>query len=128
MQGGFRCSGGDAFGVRGGIAQYNRDFFGALADSGLVSSIAALPRRAPDAIVLLADQPGSSASRPHRLHSIGAGRHARPAGHVFCGHLYIAPLAVLVARRHRAKLIVEMHGIEAWSRPSLLQLSMRRIY
>jgi len=40
---------------------------------------------------------------------------------VFCGHLYMAPLAVLVARWHRARLIVQMHGIEAWSRPSLLQ-------
>jgi phosphatidyl-myo-inositol dimannoside synthase len=33
----------------------------------------------------------------------------------------MAPLAVLVARWHRARLIVQMHGIEAWSRPSLLQ-------
>ena len=40
---------------------------------------------------------------------------------VFCGHLYMAPLAVLVARWHRARLIVQMHGIEAWSRPGRLQ-------
>ena len=40
---------------------------------------------------------------------------------VFCGHLYMAPLAMRVARWHRAKLIVQMHGIEAWQRPSRLQ-------
>jgi len=33
----------------------------------------------------------------------------------------MAPLALLIARRHRAKLIVQMHGIEAWPRPGLLQ-------
>ena len=43
---------GDAFGGRGGIAQYNRDLLGALANSGLVSSVSILPRRAPDPVVL----------------------------------------------------------------------------
>ena len=36
----------DAFGGRGGIAQYNRDFLGALAETGAVSSITVLPRQA----------------------------------------------------------------------------------
>ena len=36
---------------------------------------------------------------------------------VFCGHLFIAPLAALIARLKRAKLIVQTHGIEAWPRP-----------
>src|SRR5207244_3299542 len=39
---------------------------------------------------------------------------------VFCGHLYMAPLAWLLARLKRAKLVVQMHGIEAWPRPSRL--------
>ena len=33
----------------------------------------------------------------------------------------MAPLAALIARLKRAKLIVQMHGIEAWPRPSRLQ-------
>jgi len=125
MQGGCRCFAlvSDAFGGRGGIAQYNRDFFGALADSGLVSLIAVLPRRAPYPIVLPA---GISQAAPHlgRIpYLLSAFRSVlgRPVDLVFCGHLYMAPLAVLVARWRRAKLIVQMHGIEAWSRPSLLQ-------
>ena len=41
----------DAYGGRGGIAQYNRDFLGALAETGTVSSITVLPRQAPDSVV-----------------------------------------------------------------------------
>jgi phosphatidyl-myo-inositol dimannoside synthase len=40
---------------------------------------------------------------------------------VFCGHLYMAPLGWLVAGLRGAKLIVQMHGIEAWLRPTRLQ-------
>jgi phosphatidylinositol alpha-1,6-mannosyltransferase len=40
---------------------------------------------------------------------------------VFCGHLFMAPLAWLIARLKRAKLIIQMHGIEAWQRPTLLR-------
>ena len=114
---------GDAFGGRGGIAQYNRDFLGALANSGLMSSITVLPRRAPDPVVL---PPGITQAAPH-LGRIGyvqsalRGTLGRPVQMVFCGHLYMAPLALWVARWHRAKLIVQMHGIEAWQRPSRLQ-------
>jgi phosphatidylinositol alpha-1,6-mannosyltransferase len=125
MQGGSRCFAlvSDAFGGRGGIAQYNRDFFVALANSGLVSSISILPRRAPDPFSL---PPGISQAAPHlgRIAYIQAalrGALDRPVDMVFCGHLYMAPLALLIARRHRAKLLVQMHGIEAWQRPGLLQ-------
>ena len=125
MQSGGRCLAlvGDAFGGRGGIAQYNRDFLGALANSGLVSSISILPRRAPDPFVL---PPGISqaapASRPHRLHSISAAQHARPTdGHGILRPLVYGAAGLLIARWHRAKLIVQMHGIEAWPRPGLLQ-------
>jgi phosphatidylinositol alpha-1,6-mannosyltransferase len=45
----------------------------------------------------------------------------RPVDIVFCGHLYMAPLAVMVARLARARLIVQMHGIEAWPRPTRLR-------
>jgi phosphatidylinositol alpha-1,6-mannosyltransferase len=114
---------GDAFGGRGGIAQYNRDFLGALAKSGLASSISVLPRRAPDPFAL---PPGISQVAPHigrisYLQSALRGTLDRPVDMVFCGHLYMAPLALLIARWHHAKLIVQMHGIEAWPRPGQLR-------
>jgi phosphatidylinositol alpha-1,6-mannosyltransferase len=123
MLGGGRCLSlvSDAFGGRGGIAQYNRDFLGAVANNGL--AILVLPRRAPDPFTL---PPGISQAAP-RLGRVAYIQSAlrsaldRPVDMVFCGHLHMAPLALLIARRHRAKLIVQMHGIEAWQRPSLLQ-------
>ena len=114
---------GDAFGGRGGIAQYNRDFLSALADSDLVSSVSILPRRAPDpfALPLGISQAAPHLGRAAYIQAALRGALDRRVDMVFCGHLYMAPLALLIARWHRAKLIVQMHGIEAWPRPSLLQ-------
>ena len=112
----------DAFGGSGGIAQYNRDFLGALTESGAVSSLAILPRHAPDRSVV---PPGirQSPARPGWINYALAAllRRWDRVDVVFCGHLYMAPLAVLVARQARAKLIVQMHGIEAFECPTRLR-------
>jgi phosphatidyl-myo-inositol dimannoside synthase len=115
----------DAFGERGGIAQYNRDFLGALAETGAVSSITVMPRQASDLFVL-PERIEQTPARPSRIgYSIAALRTAllRPIDLIFCGHLFMAPLAALIARLKRAKLVVQTHGIEAWSRPSKAQRS-----
>jgi phosphatidylinositol alpha-1,6-mannosyltransferase len=110
----------DAFGGRGGIAQYNRDFLGALAESCAVSSITVLPRQAPDLFVL----PEKIEQTPARPGWIGYSFAVlrivlfRPVDLVFCGHLFMAPLAALITQLKGAKLIVQAHGIEAWPRPS----------
>lgn len=110
----------DAFGGRGGIAQYNRDFFEALA---AMSAITVLPRHAPDAVAA----PESIRQLPARsgrfAYSVAALRAAmlQNVDVVFCGHLFMAPLAALVAWLKDAKLIVQTHGIEAWRRPSRMQ-------
>jgi phosphatidylinositol alpha-1,6-mannosyltransferase len=113
----------DAFGGRGGIAQYNRDFLGAVVSSGAVSSMTILPRLAPDR-ALPPDAIEQLPPRPGRIaYTLAALRTAlsRSIGIVFCGHLYMAPLAALIARHAKARLIVQMHGIEAWPRPTRLQ-------
>lgn len=113
----------DAFGGQGGIAQYNRDFLAALADSGGVSSVTVLPRLAPGRIATPA---GITQSRP-RLGKAAYSAIAllttfrRRFDVVFCGHLYMAPLAWVIARLKGARLVVQMHGIEVWPRPSPLQ-------
>jgi len=113
----------DAFGGEGGIAQYNRDFLGSLAAGGIFSSVIVLPRHAPTG---LNAQLGITQLAP-RKHEIGYALAAlwlggsRRADVIFCGHLYMAALAALVARLTGAKLIVQMHGIEAWRRPSRAQ-------
>jgi phosphatidylinositol alpha-1,6-mannosyltransferase len=113
----------DAFGGRGGIAQYNRDFLQALAEVGAVSSITVLPRLAPD-LPAPPETIDQLPSRPGRIrYSVAALRAAlfRRVDVVFCGHLYMAPLAALIARLKGAKLIVQTHGVEAWPRPSRFQ-------
>lgn len=115
----------DAFGGQGGIAQYNRDFLGAVADSGVMSRIVILPRSAPDPYTV-----------PPRIHQVNPRRSKLtytsfalrtallwPVDVVFCGHLFMASLAALIARLKKAKLIIQTHGIEAWTRPTQLQRS-----
>jgi phosphatidylinositol alpha-1,6-mannosyltransferase len=115
---------GDAFGGRGGIAQYNRDFLGALAKSGAVSSITVVPRNARGKFLLPEKIEQTSAHDARSVYALAAFRTAlsRPFDLVFCGHLFMAPLAALIARLKGAKLIVQTHGIEAWPRPSRSQL------
>ena len=114
---------GHAFGATGGIAQYNRDFLGALAASGAVRRIEILPREAPPEaptpprIRQRRAVPGRAAYAASAL----ARAMTRPAEIVFCGHLYMAPLAAAVARLCRARLIVQTHGVEAWERPTAAQ-------
>ena len=112
----------DAFGARGGIAQYNRDVIAAWSGTAAVGEITILPRFA------CADPSALPAKvREHR--AVGNATHygLRALGHcfsgarydvVFCGHLHLVPLALVVARLAGARLWLQLHGIEAWSEPS----------
>jgi phosphatidylinositol alpha-1,6-mannosyltransferase len=110
----------DAFGGQGGIAQYNRDFFEALIDCGLASCLIVLPRYALNDVVTPVRVRQIAPRAGRAAYVVAAIREAlfRPIDVVFCGHLLMAPLALLIARLKRAKLIIQMHGIEAWRRPT----------
>jgi phosphatidylinositol alpha-1,6-mannosyltransferase len=113
----------DAFGGHGGIAQYNRDFLCALARCGRMSAITVIPRHSPDDVSappLIRQARARRGKLTYAVMALFAAFRGR-ADLVFCGHLYIAPLAWLLARVIGAKLIVQMHGVEAWSTPSRLQ-------
>src|SRR5215470_8630912 len=109
---------GDAFGGHGGIAQYNRDLLSSLAACDWVGEVIVLPRQGAVPAGML--PPGVRQLPPvkNRLaYSLAALRAARAHGRidvVFCGHLFMAPLAAIIARLVRAKLWVQVHGIEAW--------------
>ena len=113
----------DSFGAGGGIAQYNRDLFGALAATPAVTSIDVLPRHAPEVAGALPGkvrQMGAPAGRAAYVPAAFAqARRLRP-GVVFCGHLNLVPLAAAVASRAKARLVVQLHGVEAWERPPAL--------
>lgn len=115
----------EAYGGKGGIAQYNRDLLAALAGAANPMTIVILPRLAPDPFEGL---PTGIAQRAPRLGKIGYAIEAfwvawasRPAV-LFCGHLYMAPLCALIARATGAELVIQLHGIEIWTPPTQSQL------
>ena len=107
---------GDAYGARGGIARYNRDLFGALATTG--AEIVVAPRLGNAAGLAL---PKGVRQRPaifgrlgYSLAALWAAWRYRPVDIVFCGHVYMAPLAALLARLTGARYWLQAHGAEIW--------------
>ncbi|WP_109761092.1 glycosyltransferase family 4 protein [Silicimonas algicola] len=121
----------DAFGGFGGIAQYNRDFLQALAASRQVERITVLPRfgnvPGTDPVPKVEQLPAVHGRIAYALQSLV---NLRRVGHVdliFCGHVFMMPVAVLLARLAGAALWLQVHGIDAWQRPSrLLRWSVRQ--
>ncbi len=115
----------DAFGGRGGIAQYNRDFLSSLVQGESAASVVVVPRLAPDpavpptGIVQVLPRLGRVAYAWKALR-IALSQHFDV---VLCGHLYMAPLALLIARLCGARFIIQTHGIEAWPRPTRRRLA-----
>ena len=112
----------DAFGGHGGIAQYNRDFLSACATIPDLR-ITVLPRNGeggintPQGVTQLRGRKGEI------VYSIVAAIKVfelRPVDMIFCGHLFMAPLAWVLAKLTGAKFWLQLHGIEAWERPSVL--------
>src|SRR6186997_590525 len=86
---------GDCYGARGGISRYNQDLFESLAGGG--AELLVLPRRGG---ATAAEPPsGIRQWRPifnrgyYSLASLWAAWCHRPVDIVFCGHVYMAPLA-----------------------------------
>ena len=105
----------DAYGGRGGIAQYNRDFLSALVRAPTVREVVVLPRQVPsfrDGLPAGICQSGPAASR-----IVYSGKALRnlvqdgPFDVIFCGHILMTPLAALLARSHGAPLV----GAGAWN-------------
>ena len=119
----------EAFGARGGIAQFNRDFLTAAANSSHVTEIVAVPRYMPDPPGPLPPRldwvtggvGGKVAYVPALL---AAARRRGPFDAVLCGNLRLLPAAWLarrVARHGRALwLVLVAHGIDVWTPPSYL--------
>ena len=108
---------GDAYGARGGIARYNRDLFGALAGSD--TEILVLPRLGDASGI---DLPAGVRQRPavfgrlrFSLSALWQAWRFRPVDVVFCGHVFMAPLAVLIARLVGARYWLQAHGTDIWN-------------
>ncbi|NBB23599.1 glycosyltransferase [Porphyrobacter sp. SLTP] len=120
----------DAFGGHGGIAQYNRDFLSAVAQSGLVHSAIVLPRIAPGAVNSvpngLVQMNAIKARLAYALRALVAALRTKPTI-IFNGHIYHTPLSALLARIVGAKLISQLHGTEIWQPvPSKLRAALEK--
>lgn len=116
---------GDCYGARGGIARYNQDLFESLAAGG--AELIILPR--------LGDAAGLSLpagirqwppifNRPlYSLAALWAAWRHRPIDVVFCGHVFMAPLACSLARLFAARYWLQTHGIDIWAPRSGLKRS-----
>ena len=109
----------DAYGVKGGIAQYNRDFLASLCSSPKVREVTAVPRHAPDAIGQLPDKlrfvTGGLDSKLKFAATVF--REATTGGKfdlVICGHINLLPFAWAASRWQRAPLALMIYGIDAW--------------
>ncbi len=116
----------EAYGGPGGIAQYNRDLTAALCSSRDVESVRILPRLAPAPVEGLpqkAWQAKPSFGRAlYSLRALHEAFRSRPDV-LFCGHLFMAPLAQRLGQLIGARIAIQLHGIEIWQAPSPSQRS-----
>lgn len=108
---------GDAYGARGGIARYNRDLFASLADTG--AEILILPRLVEEEGFAVPTGVHQKTARygklRYSLEAAWSGWRYRPVDVVFCGHVFMAPLAVVLSRMLGARCWLQAHGIDVWS-------------
>jgi len=115
----------EAFGGRGGIAQYNRDFLSALAQCERVGEVIVLPRFSSGSVDSM--PAGVQQLRPvenrhsYSLAAVWTAITHRPIDFVFCGHLRMAPLAAVISRVLNAPLWLQIHGVDVWHDLSALQ-------
>ncbi len=114
----------DAYGGRGGIAQYNRDLVAAIVGHPALGELHILPRHAPDPAPELPsgvtqEQPLAGRAQ-YALKALSMALALKPTV-IFCGHLFMAPLAAAIAKMLGAKLVVQLHGVDAWDRPPWLR-------
>lgn len=109
----------DAFGGFGGIAAYNRHFLSALAEDG--NTVTVLPLigngTAPSGIRQLSPQRSKLAYSLTVLRLLFT---TERFDLVWCGHTGLAPLARFAAMRNHCPWWLQIHGIDAWDPPGLL--------
>jgi phosphatidylinositol alpha-1,6-mannosyltransferase len=114
----------DAFGSHGGIAQYNQDLLSALALSSRVNDILVVPRHGANPGGSLAERVRQIPSKSERFlyaaHVLSQALFRTSFDVVFCGHLYMSPLATLMCETLKKPMWLQLHGIEAWQRPGRL--------
>ncbi len=115
----------DAFGGRGGIAQYNRDFLAALSGIENVEKAVVLPRLIADSVFQLPAkviqlQPSLN-PLAYSVRALLTALRYGPFDIIFCGHIRMCALAWLLAKLVKKPFWLQIHGIEAWENPTDVQ-------
>jgi phosphatidylinositol alpha-1,6-mannosyltransferase len=112
----------DAFGGRGGIAQFNRDLLTSLSEDPAYTKVVALPRilfeksfRVPKKLEFRTESAGSKAR--YVAESVRAVVRER-FDVVICSHINLISIAAAAAAAQRVPLLLVVYGIEAWKAPS----------
>ena len=112
----------DAFGGKGGIAQSNRDLLEAIVRIDPKNTITVLPRFSVEG-AWLPDRVTQKIARKNRLEYARCALMAlikdRKFDAIFCGHIYMAPLAFLISKMTRIPFWLHIHGFEAWQAQSV---------
>ncbi len=114
----------DCYGARGGIARYNQDLVEALADKG--AEILVLPRLGDAGKQTLPrgvrQEPATFGRLAYTLKALWLSRGKFDI--IFCGHVFMAPVAFLLSRLTGAPFWVQAHGTDVWTdrRPFMRRL------
>jgi phosphatidylinositol alpha-1,6-mannosyltransferase len=109
----------DAFGGRGGIAKFNRDFLNALSTYSDITEIVAIPRRIVESIGLLTNKltyitSGSKGKLNYTLTVLQTVKRNSKFDLIICGHINLLPFAYLLHIWVKAPIFLVLHGIDAW--------------
>jgi phosphatidyl-myo-inositol dimannoside synthase len=118
----------DAYGGRGGIAEFNRNFIDALASSEKVESIICLPRHIVDDVGRLPKKVeyrfGASRGKfSYLLQVLRLFLELHKFDVIFCQHIHLLPFLlpwILSKRffgRGRTRFVVSIYGVDVWSQP-----------
>lgn len=110
----------DAFGGFGGISVANRNFLKGLCQWEGCEEVVAIPRLMPEEpefipekLVYCKDGLGGKFEYVKAIFSLLLSD--REFGIIWCGHINLIPIAVLAKKITGAKLVLHMHGIDAWT-------------
>lgn len=109
----------DAFGGRGGIAQYNRDFLNSLCTYHDITEVVAIPRKIVDCPDSLPEKlTYVTAGAGGKLNYIGATLQAVKLNPKFdlivCGHINLLPIAYLMNMWAKSPIFLVLYGTDAW--------------
>lgn len=109
----------DAFGGRGGIAKFNRDFLNVLSTHFGITEVIAIPRRIVDYIDLLPNNltyitSGLKGKLNYTFTVLQAVKRNPKFDLIVCGHINLLPFAYLLHLWVKMPMFLVLHGIDAW--------------